>query len=215
MHHVGDVGEIARLAAVAINRRLAAGQHGGDEQRDHGRVLAVRILPRAKDVEVADRHGLETVRVREGLAVEFGGQLGGAIRRERGGQIGLAFRRRRLIAIGAARAGIDQSPHAGLLRLVQQVERAGDAGRVGVQRPLDAARHAGQRGIVKDAIDAAHGLGHRGRIGDVGFDEFDPVANRGQVAQVAGAQVVEHPHPIAARDQRLGNVRANETCRRR
>ena len=65
MHDVGHIREVARLPAVAIDRRLPAGQHGRDEQRNHGRVLAVRILPRAEDVEVADRHGLETVRGRE------------------------------------------------------------------------------------------------------------------------------------------------------
>ena len=58
---VVDVREVARLLAVAEDRRPPAGQHFGDELRDHGRVLALRILPRAEDVEVADRHRFQAV----------------------------------------------------------------------------------------------------------------------------------------------------------
>src|ERR1035438_5826942 len=48
-----------------------------DEQRNHGRVLAVGILARAEDVEVANANRLEAIRRAERLAIQFAGQLGG------------------------------------------------------------------------------------------------------------------------------------------
>ena len=86
---------------------------------------------------------------------------------------------------------------------------------VGVQRPFDAARHAGQRRVVEDAVHAADGLATGGRIGNVPLDELDPILESARLLKWPVLQVVEHSHPIAARDQRLGNVRADEAgCRR-
>ena len=48
------------------------------------------------------------------------------------------------------------------------------------------------------------------RIDEIAFDEFDASELRNVLA-VARAEIVEHAHPIAALDQRLGDVRTNET----
>ena len=60
------------------------------------------------------------------------------------------------------------------------------AGGVALQRPLDARRHRGQRGLVEDAIDAFDRSGHRLGVGHVALDELDPVAEAVQVRQEAG-----------------------------
>ncbi len=54
-------------------------EHGRDEQRNHGRIGAIGVLPRAEDVEIADRDRFELVGRGEGLAIEFARQLGGPI----------------------------------------------------------------------------------------------------------------------------------------
>ena len=63
---------------------------------------------------------------------------------------------------------------------------------------------------MEDAIDAGDGPADGGLIVQIGLDEFDLVANRGQIRKLAGRKIVEHSHPIAAVDQRLGDVRTDE-----
>src|SRR4051794_10487031 len=53
MHRVIDVGEITALLAVAQDSGLFAIQHLRDELRQHTRIWRRRVLPRAKDIEVA------------------------------------------------------------------------------------------------------------------------------------------------------------------
>ena len=50
----------------------------------------------------------------------------------------------------------------------------------------------------------------RGRIDDVAFDHLDGVAEAGQVFQAARAEVIQHADAVAAGDEGLGNVRADE-----
>ena len=61
---VRDVGEVARLLAVAVDRDRLAARDRGDEERHHRRVLRERALPRAEDVEVAQHDRLERRRRR-------------------------------------------------------------------------------------------------------------------------------------------------------
>src|SRR5262245_17243547 len=56
-----DVGEVAGLRAVAVHFERLTAQPPLDEARDDGRVLRLRVLPRAEDVEVAEPHGLDAV----------------------------------------------------------------------------------------------------------------------------------------------------------
>src|SRR3712207_7974312 len=60
-----DEREVARLRPVAEDRRALGVEELGDEARHHRGVLRQRVLPRAEDVEVAQRHGLEAVDRRE------------------------------------------------------------------------------------------------------------------------------------------------------
>ncbi len=53
LHDVVDVGEVARLRAVAVHLERLPAQPPLDEARDDRRVLRLRVLTRAEDVEVA------------------------------------------------------------------------------------------------------------------------------------------------------------------
>ena len=211
MHHVGHEREIARLQAVAVDHRTLPAEHGRDEQRNDGRVGAVGVLPRSEDVEVADADRLETIGGREGLAIILGGQLGGPVGRDGGRQIGLAFAAGRLVAVGAARSGVNQPPHACPTRGIQQGDRAGDARGIGIQRRFDAARHAGQGRLVEDAVDPFDRLGHGLRIDQIALDELDPIAEGVHVREVARAEVIQHADVISPPDQCLGDMRADES----
>jgi len=56
-----DVGEVPALLAVAKHRGLLPAQHQGDELCQHARVGRRRILPRTKNIEVAQRHGFQSI----------------------------------------------------------------------------------------------------------------------------------------------------------
>ena len=60
---VVDVGEVAGLLAVAVDAS-GSPRRRRDEARDDRRILRDRVLARAEDVEVAQRHGLEAVDAR-------------------------------------------------------------------------------------------------------------------------------------------------------
>ena len=80
------------------------------------------------------------------------------------------------------------------------------------QRLRHAARNRGDGRLMKDAIDAGYCAGHGGSIGQVGFDEIDLLANLPQVFQPPGREIIEHAHLQAALDQRIDQMRADETC---
>src|SRR5205807_959106 len=51
-----DVREIARLLAIAKNCRTTPVENLGNKFRNHGRILALRILPRTEHIEVSKRY---------------------------------------------------------------------------------------------------------------------------------------------------------------
>src|SRR2546430_17399457 len=83
VYHVRDIHEIAGLAPIAVDRGRLTRERRGDEPRHHGGVLRLRVLTRAEHVEIAEHHGLETVRGVEGETVALARELGGRIRSER------------------------------------------------------------------------------------------------------------------------------------
>ena len=59
-------------------------------------------------------------------------------------------------------------------------------------------------------VHAFHGPLARRRIGDAPAQELDPVAERQEVPQVAGGQIVQHGHGVAKGDEGLHEVGADE-----
>ncbi len=112
VHDVGDVGEVARLFAVAVDDGALAGQQRRDEARDDAGILRAGVLPRAEDVEVAQGHRLEAVGARPHLTVELAGELRRRVGRERLRRHLLLLRQRRLVAVGRTRSGVDEAAHA-------------------------------------------------------------------------------------------------------
>ncbi len=208
--HVGHEGEIAGLVPVAVDDRLAALEDGGNEQRDHGRVGAGRVLSGTEDVEIAQRDRFEAVGGGEGLGIVLGGQLCRSIGRDRSGEVGFALGDERLVAIGAGGSGVDDAADARLAGRVEQIDGCGHTMRMRGERGFDAQRHRGQGGLVKDAVDLFHGPGHGCGVEQIAADEFDAVPQVIEVRFEAGAEIVEHADGIAPPHQGLGDMGADE-----
>src|SRR5579864_9113332 len=71
-------------------------------------------------------------------------------------------------------------------------------------RPL----HRGDRRKMIDAVDALRCVPHEISIGDVADHQLCP---RRDVLALARREIVEHAHPVAARQQRLDEMRSDET----
>ena len=61
LHGVVNVGEIAALLAVPVNRGLLSSQHLRDEFGQHSRVRGRWILARTENVEVTQRYCLQSI----------------------------------------------------------------------------------------------------------------------------------------------------------
>ena len=81
-HQVGDVDEVARLQSVAEHDGPIARKEPGDEARDRRRIFALRILPRAIDIEEAQRDARQAVGPRVRLRVQLAGDLLRGVRRD-------------------------------------------------------------------------------------------------------------------------------------
>ena len=206
---VPDVREVARLLAVAVDRHGLAGGDRLDEQRYRRRVLRVRALPRAEDVEVAEDDGLERlVDAAEADAVPLRRELRDAVRRDRVAR--LLLRRRQLPArpVDGRRRREDDAAHLFVARGEQDVQRPLDVDRARRERILHRARHRAERAEVVDGLRPAHGVVHTLVAAQLALDDLDVEAV--EVRAVAGGEVVEHAHLVAALEQRADEVRADE-----
>ena len=218
LHRVADVAEVAAGLAVAVDDDLVAGQQRPHPARDHRRVGALRVLPLAEDVEVAQPGHLQPVAAGEHVGVELVDELGHRVRRQRPADDVLDLGQCRMVAVGRARRRVDEAPDAGVARGHEHVEKAVDVGAVGRDRIGERARHRPQRRLVQHDVDAAAGLAARGEVANVAFDEAvsrplrhgDARLDLVDVPTVAGGEVVETHHGLVEPQQSLDQVRADE-----
>ena len=52
LHHIVDIGEIARVTAVAIDKGLAMINEGAHPQRNHCCIGSIGVLPPAENIEI-------------------------------------------------------------------------------------------------------------------------------------------------------------------
>ena len=166
------------------------------------------ILPRAEDVEVADRDRLEAVERGEELQVLLPHQLLQRIRRERVRAHVLALGQGRGVAIGRGRRGVDEALHLGVARRYQHVQRGVDVGAVRAYRVLHGLRDRRDGRLVQHVVGAVDALPGEVEVGQVALDELGA---RLDVARVAGDQAVDDADALAAGEQRLGQVGSDET----
>ena len=207
---IGDVGEISRLLAVAKDGRPFSGLHFHNESRDHRGIGAKWILPRSKYVEVAKADRFQTVGMVEGFAIEFAGELGGGIGRQRRDEIGLAFGQPRRVSVGSAGRGIDDASHSGLAGLIENGYGPGNARCMRCQRIAHASWHGCQSCLMKDKIDPFHGGRCNVWIANAPLDDFNQVTFCLHVFQIASRKIIQDANLVASSDKRADNMRTNE-----
>ena len=218
MDRVVNMREVTRLRAVAVDRRRLAGQQRFGKRRDHRRIGAVGILPRAKNIEVAQARRVRAppagIAARPGPHQRLARNLGRRVRAQRLGRHRLNLGQRLGITVSRAARSEHHPPHPLGPGRLQHVQRAGGVHVVKRPRLLHTAGHAAQRRLVK------HQLGTGGRIRE-GLAVHDRVFHhpqapacrrpqRVQVGPIGPRQVVDHHHLRPKGQQGLGQVRTNK-----
>ena len=80
-----------------------------------------------------------------------------------------------------------------------------------VSGSLDRARHRRQRTLVEDDLDAADGVVDALVAAQLALDDLDVVLETVEIGAVAGGEVVEHAHRVAALEQSADEVVADES----
>ena len=200
--------EIARLPAVSEDRQRLAGECLADEDRHRRRVGAVRILARAKDVEEAQRDGLDPPGLGELAAVKFAVEFRDRIRAARLGQHAFVLRHGGIVPVNRGGRAEAELAHAGGRGFLQHVEQTDDVQGHALVRPRNRFGHAHQRRQMKDTVNAANRRPHRVAIENRPLDEARPRA--GEIFTSPGAEIVEHAH-LGPAAQLCGEVTADET----
>ena len=197
--HVGNVGEVAALAAVAVDDERLARLDAATE-RFQGKIGP---LPRSPDREKPKRHEAQAVepgvKAAPLLAVEFGQGVGAA----RVGWGRFLGRQRSFRPIDAGRRGEHEVGDAHAAAEFQQADGADDVGDFVFERAVHRRAHTGQRGKVDHGVE-----------GPVGQFPLADVANMERHAlwqRILWRDVVEAGDAVPCRMQVPDNVGAYET----
>ena len=195
---VADVDEVAAVHAVAVDDRLVAARHALEEDRDDA-ALEAGVLARAVDVREAERDVRAAVDAIPAGEVLLAALLGDAVGRQRQERRLLVGGRGALAVARAARGGED---HLCAVRGREDVHRADDVDRRVVVRALHRRLDVGLRREVEDDVGV-----DRERLADVVLEQ-----RRGgvHVLALAGGEVVDDRHVVAARDERVDEIRPDE-----
>ncbi len=201
---VADVDVVARLQAVAEDRRCGAVAEQAHEDGDHAR-LAVGHLPRPVHVAEAERDVRAPVQPVPGGEVLLAADLRGPVRRERTQRRGLGGGAVAFAVAGASGGGEDDlgAVAAGGL---EDADRAEDV-HVRVERGLlDRHAHVRLCGEMEHRF-RPHRVEHFVRRADVGDVQL---GEGGNVLAHALGQVVQRVHLVPAGQERVDEVRADE-----
>src|SRR5690606_26441895 len=178
--------------------------------RDHAR-LAVRVLAWPVDVAVPQRDVLESVDPVVVVEVVLRRELRHAVRRERRLRRRLGrWPLRRLAVDNAAGRDEDEPARAVPQRALGDVQEPVDVDARVAARIGDGHAHVDLRGVVIDDVEAARLLEYAGESGIADVELDEACAGR-DVLGAAGAQVVDDPDAISAREVRFSDVPAYET----
>ncbi len=201
-HHV------PRLVAVAEHGQRLACEHAMREDRDDPR-LTVRVLARAVDIAVPERHRLQPVQPRKRREVVLRGELGGAIRRGRQLRGRLDQRELARVAVHRAPGRSEHHPaHTAHPGALQQVEQAQDIHLRVEQRICYGAPdvHLGRMVVEQREAPLGYQLPRRRRT-HIRLHERRP---RRHPLPPAGRQVVQYRHVVARRQVRVHHVGPDE-----
>ena len=178
LHHVLDVTEVPAGFAVAVDLDRVVFHHGRDPFGDHGCIRPVRVLARAKDVEIAQADGFHVVAAGEDARIKFIDVFGHGVGRERLADSVLDFWQPGFVAVDGAARRIDKAFGPGIARGDQHVQKTAHIARVGVERVFQGARHRTQRSLMGNEIHGPARSLTNFEVTDVSFDELESVPLR-------------------------------------
>jgi hypothetical protein len=78
------------------------------------------------------------------------------------------------------------------------------------QRVLHGTRHRRKRSLVQNKVNLVNGLLNLVHIAQIAFNQLDPIGDFLEILALAGREVVEHSHVVAAFQQITDEIGANE-----
>ena len=207
--------EAARLRAIAEHGQGLAGQRLASKPREHHPVGCG--LAGADGVEKpGDDHlgaQLAVVPVGEHLAEGLGVRIVPA-RLRRGAEEAVGLLVKRTVAVLSVDLGGrgEEERHSLARRGPQHGVASTDVSQQRLERPLADELHPDGGGEVKTAIDPPHELAHQSLLGGRSLDQSGSAGLEqvGDVLAPACAQVIEDDHLVAARDECVCEMRADE-----
>ncbi len=199
-HHVVNIGEVARVAAVAVDDGRLMLHERHCKLRYHGSIGTVGVLPPAKDVEIAQPYCLHAVEAAENTGILLIDKLGDGVGRKHLAGALLHLGQLGGVAIDRRARGKDKPLYSGITRSDDHVQEPVDVDRVGCRRIGDAPRYAPQRRLVQHHIRSLHCLPAYLRLTDVALNQCEP----GPAMKVcdilfpACGEVIEADHLVAA-----------------
>lgn len=216
LHSILDVQEAAGLSPVPVHAQELIPQRLPDEAGDDHAVTAG--LPGSDGVEQAEDHDGQAFFVvigqRQELIHHFGGRVGPAAAAGRAQDHVVVLAEGDGVAL-AVDFGGGGDEHPGAVAQSGFEDRLGahDIGLDGVHRALDDELHADRGGQVEDQAAFADQPVHDDLVGD-GFDgevETGIISQVGDVFEAPGGEVVDDGDAVAALEQGLSQVTADET----
>src|ERR1044071_6219429 len=209
--NVCDIGEVARLLAVAVDDGLLTAVERADKTRDDARIFRARVLTRTEDVEVAQADSLKIVGAREDLTIVFADEFGDGVRRERIGAHLFLLRQRGLIAVGRTRSGVDDAFDTTQASSVKQREGRIHTRHVSLNRILDGARNGRNRRFMKDKLDIFESAAQGVFISQTRLKKINITANLFQILKMPRRKIINHAHTRPARrSHSFSDVRPDE-----
>jgi hypothetical protein len=210
---VVDVRVIAPRRAVAVERDRLPAVDEVDELVDRH----LGALPRPVDREEAQAGGRDPVQVVVRVRQQLAGALGGRVRRDGAVDVlVLAERDLLVLPVHARGAGKEEPRRRTLPQLLEQDQRPAHVHVGVVQRILERGPHARHRGQVDHGLEGTleEQLRDETLVPDVAGDDPRPFQRRDvfplQRRVVEVVEVVEDRDFVPAREQLLGDVRADE-----
>jgi len=219
LHGVGHVAEITGCLAVAVDIDRLARDHRRDPEWDHRRIGALRVLPGAEHVEIAQSDSPEAVTAREHSGIDLVDQLARPVRRKRLADTVLRLGQVRLVAIGGARGRVGETADLRVARGDQHVQEARAVHLMGRERVFKRPGHRAKGRLVQNVARAGAGRSAVVELADVALDQAkarpglrpDAPAHLVQIAPVAGGEIVQSDDVLAERKQGFDQMRADET----
>jgi len=204
LHDIFDVAKVPAGFAVPIDINWLSLAHGCYPFWNDRRIGAIWILPRAKNVEVAQSGKFKVVATGEHIGVQFVYSLRERIGREWMPDIIFQLREGGFIAVHRTAGGIDKASNFGVPGRERHVQKTRDVAFVCGERVRQRKGNGAGGGMVENVIRAFAGTAAYFRFANIALNEFEALprnwpyglADVGEILLLARREVVQAYDPL-------------------